>query len=166
MGGRFGIDPQSAGPVFPGQAGIAGLVKTLALEWPAVRCKAIDLALTPAGRRAGTRSPRRTGRLRFRDRGRLCGESALGPETSAERLASGCHAHRAAQCRVGCSGHRRCARHHGPDCPRAGGAVPAHAGAPGTLSGAAGDREPRNRRHRGRGRAQADPLRALAAGRR
>jgi NAD(P)-dependent dehydrogenase (short-subunit alcohol dehydrogenase family) len=46
MGGRFGIDPRSAGTVFPGQAGIAGLVKTLALEWPAVRCRAIDLALT------------------------------------------------------------------------------------------------------------------------
>lgn len=45
MGGRFGIDPQSAGPVFPGQAGIAGLVKTLALEWPEVRCKALDLDL-------------------------------------------------------------------------------------------------------------------------
>ena len=117
-----------------------------------------------AGRRAGTRSPRRAGRLRFRDRGRLCGESALGPEASAERLASGCHAHRAARCGVGCSGHRRCARHHGQDRPRSGGAVPAHAGAHGTLSGAAADRKPRNRRHRGRGQAQADSLRAAATG--
>jgi acyl transferase domain-containing protein/NAD(P)H-dependent flavin oxidoreductase YrpB (nitropropane dioxygenase family) len=46
MGGRFGVDPRSAGTIFPGQAGIAGLVKTLALEWPAVRCKALDLDLT------------------------------------------------------------------------------------------------------------------------
>jgi NAD(P)-dependent dehydrogenase (short-subunit alcohol dehydrogenase family) len=45
MGGRFGMDPRAGGPVFPGQAGIAGLVKTLALEWPAVRCKAVDLDL-------------------------------------------------------------------------------------------------------------------------
>ncbi len=45
MGGRFGTDPHSAGPIFPAQAGIAGLVKTLALEWPAVRCKTVDLAL-------------------------------------------------------------------------------------------------------------------------
>jgi acyl transferase domain-containing protein/NAD(P)-dependent dehydrogenase (short-subunit alcohol dehydrogenase family)/acyl carrier protein len=53
MGGRFGIDPQSTGPVFPGQAGIAGLVKTLALEWPEVRCRAIDLAADqPAEERA------------------------------------------------------------------------------------------------------------------
>jgi malonyl CoA-acyl carrier protein transacylase len=53
MGGRFGVDPRSAGTIFPGQAGIAGLVKTLALEWPAVRCKALDLDLTqPVDERA------------------------------------------------------------------------------------------------------------------
>jgi len=48
-GGRGGFSqalqhlPTSA--PFPGQGGIAGLVKTLALEWPTVRCKVVDLDL-------------------------------------------------------------------------------------------------------------------------
>ncbi|MGH2767789.1 MAG: SDR family NAD(P)-dependent oxidoreductase, partial [Actinomycetota bacterium] len=32
------------GDGFPGQGGVAGLVKTLALEWPGVRCKTVDIA--------------------------------------------------------------------------------------------------------------------------
>jgi NAD(P)-dependent dehydrogenase (short-subunit alcohol dehydrogenase family)/acyl carrier protein len=42
MGGTFGFDADDSF-IFPGQGGLAGLVKTLAVEWPGVRCKAIDL---------------------------------------------------------------------------------------------------------------------------
>jgi acyl transferase domain-containing protein/NAD(P)H-dependent flavin oxidoreductase YrpB (nitropropane dioxygenase family)/NAD(P)-dependent dehydrogenase (short-subunit alcohol dehydrogenase family) len=48
MGGAFASN-HPVGPFFPGHGGVAGLVKTLALEWPRVHCKVIDLAtLTPA----------------------------------------------------------------------------------------------------------------------
>jgi acyl transferase domain-containing protein/NAD(P)H-dependent flavin oxidoreductase YrpB (nitropropane dioxygenase family)/NAD(P)-dependent dehydrogenase (short-subunit alcohol dehydrogenase family) len=45
MGGAWATEgsPGSSSPFFPGHAGLAGLVKTLSLEWPAVRCKAVDL---------------------------------------------------------------------------------------------------------------------------
>ena len=43
MGGAFASDMEIPGSIFPGQGGIAGLVKTLAIEWPAVHCKAVDL---------------------------------------------------------------------------------------------------------------------------
>ncbi len=41
MGGRFGTSGDR--PFFPGHGGIAGLVKTLAREWPNVRCRLVDL---------------------------------------------------------------------------------------------------------------------------
>jgi acyl transferase domain-containing protein/NAD(P)H-dependent flavin oxidoreductase YrpB (nitropropane dioxygenase family)/NAD(P)-dependent dehydrogenase (short-subunit alcohol dehydrogenase family) len=45
LGGRFGLPGGRGGPSFaPGQGGIAGLVKTLAREWPTVRCRVVDLA--------------------------------------------------------------------------------------------------------------------------
>jgi acyl transferase domain-containing protein/NAD(P)-dependent dehydrogenase (short-subunit alcohol dehydrogenase family)/acyl carrier protein len=45
MGGTFGSVPSHGQPAFcPGQGGVAGLVKTLAREWPAVRAKVIDTA--------------------------------------------------------------------------------------------------------------------------
>jgi NAD(P)-dependent dehydrogenase (short-subunit alcohol dehydrogenase family) len=43
MGGAFGSDNTGQRLFFPGQAGIAGLVKTLALEWPNAQCKVVDL---------------------------------------------------------------------------------------------------------------------------
>jgi NAD(P)-dependent dehydrogenase (short-subunit alcohol dehydrogenase family)/acyl carrier protein len=47
MGGRFAADEA---PFFPGDGGVAGLVKTLAREWPTVRCRTVDLASNdPAG---------------------------------------------------------------------------------------------------------------------
>jgi malonyl CoA-acyl carrier protein transacylase len=42
MGGAFGSDG-SPEALHPEQGAVAGLVKTLALEWPAVRCKVIDM---------------------------------------------------------------------------------------------------------------------------
>jgi NAD(P)-dependent dehydrogenase (short-subunit alcohol dehydrogenase family) len=42
LGGTFGIDANGRA-FFPGQGGIAGLIKTLALEWPSVRCRVVDL---------------------------------------------------------------------------------------------------------------------------
>ena len=45
MGGACATDASGRRPFFPGQGGISGLVKTLALEWPTVRCKVIDLDL-------------------------------------------------------------------------------------------------------------------------
>ena len=48
MGGAFGSDPAYARPeFFPGQGGVAGFTKCLALEWPRVRVRAVDL--DPAG---------------------------------------------------------------------------------------------------------------------
>lgn len=44
MGGSFASDPSSTNKhFFPGQGGIAGLLKTAAIEWPDVRVKAVDL---------------------------------------------------------------------------------------------------------------------------
>ncbi len=45
MGGSFAMDPTGTHPFLPLQAGLAGLVKSLAQEWPSVRCKAIDVDL-------------------------------------------------------------------------------------------------------------------------
>ncbi len=45
LGGRFGLGGERGVSSFsPGHGGIAGLVKTLAREWPRVRCRAVDLA--------------------------------------------------------------------------------------------------------------------------
>jgi NAD(P)-dependent dehydrogenase (short-subunit alcohol dehydrogenase family) len=55
LGGRIasGPDPSSA-RFFPGHGGIAGLVKTLAREWPTVRCRTVDLSPgNPPGALAG-----------------------------------------------------------------------------------------------------------------
>ncbi len=46
LGGRFAGAGSSGTEFFPGHGGIAGLVKTLAREWPLVRCRVVDL---PAG---------------------------------------------------------------------------------------------------------------------
>jgi acyl transferase domain-containing protein/NAD(P)H-dependent flavin oxidoreductase YrpB (nitropropane dioxygenase family)/NAD(P)-dependent dehydrogenase (short-subunit alcohol dehydrogenase family) len=45
MGGAFGADPSVTLPrgYFPGQGGVAGLVKSLAHEWPDVLTRAVDL---------------------------------------------------------------------------------------------------------------------------
>jgi acyl transferase domain-containing protein/NAD(P)-dependent dehydrogenase (short-subunit alcohol dehydrogenase family)/NAD(P)H-dependent flavin oxidoreductase YrpB (nitropropane dioxygenase family)/acyl carrier protein len=43
MGGNFAADIDESPSFFPGQGAIVGLVKTLAVEWPEVRCKAVDL---------------------------------------------------------------------------------------------------------------------------
>ena len=75
MGGRFaaGGDGEDAS-FFPGHGGVAGLVKTLAREWPTVRCRTVDLPSSdpagtpggPAGRRGVRR--RRLGGSRLRPR--------------------------------------------------------------------------------------------------
>src|SRR5262249_6844350 len=44
MGGRLASAGRGRGDFFPGQGGIAGLVKTLAREWPAVRSRVVDFA--------------------------------------------------------------------------------------------------------------------------
>jgi NAD(P)-dependent dehydrogenase (short-subunit alcohol dehydrogenase family) len=44
LGGRFASAGCSNRDFFPGHGGIAGLVKTLAREWPSVRCRAVDFA--------------------------------------------------------------------------------------------------------------------------
>ena len=43
MGGAWTVGRADAKGGFPGQAGIAGFIKTAAREWPDVRCKAVDL---------------------------------------------------------------------------------------------------------------------------
>jgi NAD(P)-dependent dehydrogenase (short-subunit alcohol dehydrogenase family) len=46
LGGRFASSDArgSSADFFPGQGGVAGLVKTLAREWALIRCRAVDLA--------------------------------------------------------------------------------------------------------------------------
>ena len=44
LGGRFAGDGSTDAEFFPGHGGVAGLVKTLAREWPLVRCRAVDFA--------------------------------------------------------------------------------------------------------------------------
>jgi NAD(P)-dependent dehydrogenase (short-subunit alcohol dehydrogenase family)/acyl carrier protein len=43
MGGAFVADRPTISEVFPGQGGVAGLMKTLAHEWPEIRVKVVDL---------------------------------------------------------------------------------------------------------------------------
>lgn len=43
MGGAFAVDRAETASFFPGQGGVAGLMKTLAHEWPDVRVKVVDL---------------------------------------------------------------------------------------------------------------------------
>ncbi len=57
LGGRFASAGSTHAEFFPGHGGVAGLVKTLAREWPIVRCRVVDLAMkdkaeTLAGRLA------------------------------------------------------------------------------------------------------------------
>jgi acyl transferase domain-containing protein/NAD(P)H-dependent flavin oxidoreductase YrpB (nitropropane dioxygenase family) len=47
LGGAFAADGLGTG-IFPGDGGLAGMLKTLAQEWPTVRVKALDLATGPA----------------------------------------------------------------------------------------------------------------------
>lgn len=44
LGGRFAGDGSTDAEFFPGHGGVTGLVKTLAREWPLVRCRAVDFA--------------------------------------------------------------------------------------------------------------------------
>jgi acyl transferase domain-containing protein/NAD(P)H-dependent flavin oxidoreductase YrpB (nitropropane dioxygenase family) len=44
MGGRFATKGSPAADFFPGDGGVAGLVKTLAREWPSIRCRVVDFA--------------------------------------------------------------------------------------------------------------------------
>jgi malonyl CoA-acyl carrier protein transacylase/NAD(P)-dependent dehydrogenase (short-subunit alcohol dehydrogenase family) len=48
LGGRFAGAGSATADFFPGHGGIAGLVKTLAREWPLVRCRVVDLPLGEA----------------------------------------------------------------------------------------------------------------------
>ena len=43
MGGAFGVGDTMPRTMFTGQAGTAGIVKTLSLEWPEVICRVVDL---------------------------------------------------------------------------------------------------------------------------
>jgi len=46
MGGCFGVGPESVGKdFFPGQGGVVGLMKTIAVEWTNMRVKTVDLDL-------------------------------------------------------------------------------------------------------------------------
>ncbi len=42
LGGTFGAGVAAPPDFFPGQGGVAGLVKTLAHEWPGVRSRVVD----------------------------------------------------------------------------------------------------------------------------
>jgi acyl transferase domain-containing protein/NAD(P)H-dependent flavin oxidoreductase YrpB (nitropropane dioxygenase family)/NAD(P)-dependent dehydrogenase (short-subunit alcohol dehydrogenase family) len=48
LGGLFASDPLQPDDFFPGQGGIAGVLKTVALEWPGVNVKCVDLGLAEA----------------------------------------------------------------------------------------------------------------------
>ena len=44
MGGRFATSDSPIRDFFPGSGGVAGLVKTLAREWPSIRCRVVDFS--------------------------------------------------------------------------------------------------------------------------
>ena len=44
LGGRFASAGSQASEFFPGQGGVAGLVKTLAREWPSIRARVVDFS--------------------------------------------------------------------------------------------------------------------------
>ena len=44
MGGRFASTGSALRDFFPGSGGVAGLVKTLAREWPSIRCRVVDFS--------------------------------------------------------------------------------------------------------------------------
>jgi acyl transferase domain-containing protein/NAD(P)H-dependent flavin oxidoreductase YrpB (nitropropane dioxygenase family) len=44
MGGRFATSGSPIRDFFPGSGGVAGLVKTLAREWPSIRCRVVDFS--------------------------------------------------------------------------------------------------------------------------
>ena len=48
MGGRFASEGSTHSDFFPGHGGIAGLTKTLAREWPAIRTRVVDFAASDA----------------------------------------------------------------------------------------------------------------------
>jgi len=48
MGGNFGLDSRERADFFPGHGALCGFMKTLALEWPGVRIKAIDISTADA----------------------------------------------------------------------------------------------------------------------
>ncbi len=50
LGGRFASSASDHASFFPGDGGLAGLTKTLAREWPGIRCRSVDLdPREPAG---------------------------------------------------------------------------------------------------------------------
>ncbi len=44
LGGRFASTGSAVRDFFPGSGGVAGLVKTLAREWPSIRCRVVDFS--------------------------------------------------------------------------------------------------------------------------
>jgi acyl transferase domain-containing protein/NAD(P)H-dependent flavin oxidoreductase YrpB (nitropropane dioxygenase family)/NAD(P)-dependent dehydrogenase (short-subunit alcohol dehydrogenase family) len=48
MGGNFGLDTREDNDFFPGHGALPGFMKTIALEWPEVRVKAIDISTAEA----------------------------------------------------------------------------------------------------------------------
>ena len=64
LGGRLASDGCDNTDFFPGQGGIAGLVKTLAREWPAVRARVVDF---PAGDPIATVADRLVAEMFVRD---------------------------------------------------------------------------------------------------
>ena len=71
LGGRLASDRCVNTDFFPGQGGIAGLVKTLAREWPAVRARVIDFSAQRPGRDRRRPPGRRGIRARRMGRGGL-----------------------------------------------------------------------------------------------
>ena len=125
LGGRFASAGCTTADFSPGQGGIAGLVKTLAREWPAVRARVVDFSpLDPgetiAGRLATEMfAPRRLGRGRLRSQDRRI-RLRTDREPARERgRASGAQARRSG------ADFRRSARHHRPGRGRAGAALAA-----------------------------------------
>jgi NAD(P)-dependent dehydrogenase (short-subunit alcohol dehydrogenase family) len=74
MGGSFAADMDESSSFFPGQGAVVGLVKAVAAEWPAVRCKAVDF--NPKG------SAETLANCLLREMGSLDGEIEVGYKDS------------------------------------------------------------------------------------
>ena len=119
LGGRFASSGSAVRDFFPGSGGVAGLVKTLAREWPSIRCRVVDFSPDAATRSHRLPVGRRDLRERRLPRSRLRGRSPH-PPSFRHHPALPRAAHSRAETRRSCAHLWWCSRHHRSRRRRAG----------------------------------------------
>ena len=124
LGGRLASDGCDNTDFFPGHGGIAGLVKTLAREWPAVRARVVDFSASDPIETVADRLVSEVFATRRLGRGRLRPGASNPPEDDREPArARGLDAR--VEARRPRADFRRSPRHHRPGGGRAGTALAA-----------------------------------------